>query len=56
MLWWRSTSVGDEVARMSEQLAGGEFDALATQNRFLELKYQGDAMTALPAPAGNAKP
>jgi hypothetical protein len=27
---------------MSRQLAAGDFDALATQNRFLELKYQGD--------------
>jgi len=42
--------VREEVARMSEQLAGGDFDALATQERFLELKYQGEAMLALPRP------
>ena len=48
--------VREEVARMSEQLASGQFDALATQNRFLELKYQGDAMTALPAPDGSRAP
>ncbi|WP_313391783.1 hypothetical protein [Sphingobium yanoikuyae] len=29
-----------EIGRMSEQLASGDFDKLATQNRFLELKYQ----------------
>jgi hypothetical protein len=29
-----------EIARMSEQLASGDIDKLATQNRFLELKYQ----------------
>ena len=29
-----------EIARMSEQLASGDLDKLATQNRFLELKYQ----------------
>lgn len=48
--------VREEVARMSEQLAGGQFDALATQNRFLELKYQGEAMLALPTPATNPPP
>jgi hypothetical protein len=29
-----------EIAEMSENLAQGDFDRLATQNRFLELKYQ----------------
>ncbi|MEQ6331827.1 hypothetical protein [Sphingobium sp. MK2] len=29
-----------EIARMSEQLASGDLNRLATQNRFLELKYQ----------------
>lgn len=29
-----------EIARMSETLASGDLDKLATQNRFLELKYQ----------------
>ncbi len=29
-----------EIGRMSEQLASGDLDKLAIQNRFLELKYQ----------------
>ncbi|MDO7834243.1 hypothetical protein Q4610_04210 [Sphingobium sp. HBC34] len=29
-----------EIGRMSEHLASGDLDKLATQNRFLELKYQ----------------
>jgi hypothetical protein len=29
-----------EIAQVSEQLASGDLDRLATQNRFLELKYQ----------------
>ncbi|WP_311266904.1 hypothetical protein [Sphingobium sp. WCS2017Hpa-17] len=29
-----------EISRMSESLASGDLDKLATQNRFLELKYQ----------------
>ena len=29
-----------EIERMSEQLASGDLDKLAAQNRFLELKYQ----------------
>lgn len=29
-----------EIDRMTEQLASGDLDKLATQNRFLELKYQ----------------
>jgi len=36
--------IRDEVSRMSEQLASGDLDGLATQDRFLELKYQGEAM------------
>jgi hypothetical protein len=32
-----------EIGRMTEQLARGAFDELATQNRFLELKYEGDS-------------
>ena len=34
-----------EVSRMTEQLALGDFDSLATQDRFLELKYQSDAIS-----------
>jgi len=29
-----------EIGRMSEAMASGDLDKLATQNRFLELKYQ----------------
>jgi hypothetical protein len=31
-----------EIQRMTRQLASGELDALATQGKFLELKYRGD--------------
>ena len=31
-----------QIGRMTEQLASGAFDELATQHRFLELKYEGD--------------
>jgi hypothetical protein len=34
--------VEEEVSRMTRQLAAGELDALATQGKFLELKYRGD--------------
>lgn len=34
--------VDEEITRMNRLLAAGDIDALATQNRFLELKYQGD--------------
>lgn len=34
--------VGEELERMSAQLASGDLKALATQGRYLELKYQGD--------------
>ncbi|MBC7985990.1 MAG: hypothetical protein H7X93_04885 [Sphingomonadaceae bacterium] len=33
--------VDSELGRMTHQLAQGELDALATQGRFLELKYKG---------------
>jgi len=33
--------IDSEVSRMTEQLARGAFDELATQNRYLELKYDG---------------
>lgn len=32
--------IDTEIARMTEQLASGDLDKLATHNRFLELKYQ----------------
>ncbi len=35
--------VDSELARMSEQLASGDLSTLATQGRYLELKYQGDS-------------
>ena len=35
--------VESELARMSNQLASGDLNRLATQGRYLELKYQGDA-------------
>jgi hypothetical protein len=34
--------VESEISRMTRQLAAGELDALATQGKFLELKYRGD--------------
>jgi hypothetical protein len=34
--------VDSELARMSEQLATGDLNKLATQGRYLELKYQGE--------------
>jgi hypothetical protein len=34
--------VRGELARMSEQLASGDLHRLATQGRYLELKYRGD--------------
>ncbi|GAA0296322.1 hypothetical protein GCM10009087_02610 [Sphingomonas oligophenolica] len=36
--------IDGEVGRMTEQLARGAFDELATQNRYLELKYDGGAL------------
>lgn len=35
--------VDSELTRMSAQLARGDLHALATQGRYLELKYQGDS-------------
>lgn len=35
--------VDGELARLSEQLASGDVNTLATQGRYLELKYQGDS-------------
>ncbi len=32
--------IGEEIARMNRQLAAGDLDALATQGRYLELKYR----------------
>jgi hypothetical protein len=37
------TVVDSELARISEQLAEGDLTKLATQGRYLELKYQGDS-------------
>ncbi len=37
--------VDGELARMSEQLARGDLEKLATQGKYLELKYQGDPLT-----------
>lgn len=34
--------VEEEISRMTRQLASGELDALATQGKYLELKYRGD--------------
>ncbi len=36
------TVVDSELKRMSEQLAAGDLNKLATQGRYLELKYQGE--------------
>ena len=36
--------VDAELARMSEQLARGDLEKLATQGKYLELKYQGDPL------------
>ena len=34
--------VDEQIARMNAQLAAGDLHALATQQRFLEIKYRGD--------------
>lgn len=34
--------VDEELLRMSEQMASGDLDKLATQGRYLELKYRGE--------------
>jgi hypothetical protein len=33
--------VESELARMTQQLASGDLDKLATQGKYLELKYKG---------------
>ncbi|MDB5700707.1 MAG: hypothetical protein JWL66_906 [Sphingomonadales bacterium] len=38
------TVVDSELSRMSEQLARGDLQKLATQGKYLELKYQGDPL------------
>ena len=35
-------TIGEEIARMNARLAAGDLKALATQNRFLEIKYRGE--------------
>lgn len=35
-------TIGEEIARMNARLASGDLKALATQNRFLEIKYKGE--------------
>ncbi|SDC89000.1 hypothetical protein SAMN05444678_106228 [Sphingomonas sp. YR710] len=40
--------VDEELKRMSEQLASGDLHKLATQNRYLELKYRGDGPDQTP--------
>lgn len=35
-------TIGEELGRMNGQLAAGDLHALATQQRYLELKYKGD--------------
>jgi len=35
-------TIGEEIGRMNARLADGDLKALATQNRFLEIKYKGD--------------
>jgi hypothetical protein len=37
--------VDEEVGRLTAQLASGDVDALATRDRFLELKYQGEGIS-----------
>ena len=37
--------VDTELKRMSEQLARGDLEKLATQGKYLELKYQGDPLS-----------
>jgi hypothetical protein len=38
--------IDGELARLSSDLANGSFDALATQNRYLQLKYEGGVGTS----------
>ena len=41
-VWEGLRLIDGEVARMTEQLARGAFDEVATQRRYLELKYSGE--------------
>jgi hypothetical protein len=41
--------IDSEIARMTAQLASGDLDKLATQGRYLELKYRGDDGVGGPA-------
>lgn len=34
--------IDDEIAKMTEQLAQGDLDLLATRGRYLQIRYQGD--------------
>jgi hypothetical protein len=36
--------IDDEIAQMTEQLAQGDLDLLATRGRYLQIKYQGEDM------------
>lgn len=36
--------IDDEIAEMSQQLAQGDLDLLATRGRYLQIKYQGEDM------------
>lgn len=52
-------TIGEELGRMNAQLATGDLHALATQQRYLELKYKGDGVgddgpPALSPPPGKA--
>jgi hypothetical protein len=38
-------TIDGQIARLTEQLASDDLHALATQNRYLELKYKGDNTT-----------
>ncbi|HEY0269622.1 MAG TPA: hypothetical protein VGC10_01365, partial [Sphingomonas sp.] len=35
-------TIDEEIARMNARLASADLKALATQNRYLEIKYKGD--------------
>jgi hypothetical protein len=38
-------TIGEEITRMNARLADSDLKALATQNRFLEIKYRGDEIS-----------
>jgi hypothetical protein len=44
-------TIGEELGRMNAQLATGDLHALATQQRYLELKYKGEGADDSAAPA-----